>query len=209
MCWRCGVSAALLLLFSTLFIPSSCALKVKLPFTKPHGLIFLTLLPLSLKSFSPIPPGSQQTGAPSPGTSHGHRGTALRCFWGVGSLIKLRGQSPKGRSIYCSTVPTWLITRRVKRRHMRSCVLYRSATLPVFSYNLWRQRTFFKHDQGVRIGQMPILIRTVRIQLKKQHTNTGHNCGKSIHLYGEHEWSHKFTSIVQYNTSSSLRSETS
>lgn len=144
--WRCGVSAALLLLFSTLFIPSSCALKVKLPFTKPHGLIFLTLLPLSLKSFSPIPPGSQQTGAPSPGTSHGHRGTALRCFWGVGSLIKPWGQFPKGRSIYCGTVPTWLITQRVKRRHMRHYVLYRSsssATLLVFSCHFWRQRTFF------------------------------------------------------------------
>ncbi len=150
MCWRCGVSAALLLLFSTLFIPSSCALKVKLPFTKPHGLIFLTLLPLSLSSPSlQSPLAVSRPVPPSPGTSYGHRGTALCCFFGMGSLIKPRGQSPKGGSIYCGTVPTWLITQRVKRRHMRLYVLYRFVTLPVFACDFWRQRTFFKRVQKV------------------------------------------------------------
>lgn len=107
---------------------------------------------------------------PSPGTSHGHRGTALRCFWGVGSLIKPWGQSPKGGSIYCGTVPTWLITQRVKRRHMRLYVLYRSAALPVFACYFWRQRTFFKRWPESRPGKSPFSseLWELKLQLREQ-----------------------------------------
>lgn len=45
MCPRFGVSLFLLLLFSLVFIASSCELKVKLPFTKARGLIWVTPRP--------------------------------------------------------------------------------------------------------------------------------------------------------------------
>lgn len=96
--WGVEFQSALLLLFSGLFIPSSCALKVKLPFIKPPC-PYLSDPPPPQPPPHPHPSFQCARGALcliagramslSPGTSSGHRDTALRRFWRVGSLIKL------------------------------------------------------------------------------------------------------------------------